>query len=134
MLECRLVNAKQAVRLLKNKFGNKFIVIPQERFYFDQTCYIPDITLRSIKNGAIKAIIEIEQCARKHVVGGVITADYCMGKERARPVICVFSLRSKNTKDYKKRIPMLKRYMKAHKDIVIGDKTEVFNALAKIKA
>lgn len=124
------ITAKQVVRFLKKKFGNR---CKAETFLFDGTSYRPDLVLRSKRNNRIKAIIEIEQCSRKHVVGGIITADYCMRNRGEKPIMCVLSLRDENTEDYQKRIKMLKQYIKYLKDIFIGDKDEVAKALARIK-
>jgi hypothetical protein len=133
VLECGLVNANKIVSLFKKKLGGKFIVTSHERFYFDNTYYVPDITLRGKKDRCIKAIVEIEQCSRKHVVGGVLTADYCMSMKKIKPIIFVLSLKNKNKVDYQKRIPMLKKYVKALRDIIVGNKKEVLDELTKIE-
>lgn len=127
------MNAKQVIALLEKIFGNKFLITCQERFLFDGTSYRPDIVFRCKKDRSIQAIVEIEQCARKHVVGGIITADYCMRNREEKPIMCVLSLRDENTEDYQKRIKMLKQYIKYLKDIFIGDKDEIAKALSKIK-
>lgn len=119
---------------LRNILKNKFDVLFEHSFKFDNTSYRPDVVLKDKKYKKIKAIIEIEQCARKHVVGGVITAGYCMKKIRPKPIMFVLSLKAKNTKDYKKRIPMLKHYIKSFKDIIIDNKMEIITALMKLKS
>ena len=133
------LRSRDIAMLIKEKFGSKFQITLEEPFPFDTTSYRPDVVVRSSDGKAIKAIIEIEQCSRKHVVGGVITADYCVRKDRQhklfghqKPRMFVLSLKNKNTENYKERLPMLKRYTK-FKGIVIGNKEEIFDALAEIQ-
>lgn len=127
---------RDIVMLIREKFGSKFQITLEEPFQFDATSYRPDVVVRSSNGKVIKAIIEIEQCSRKHVVGGVITADYCMGlpeyKQKQKSAIYVLSLKEGNTEDYRKRIKMLKQYVRNLKTIVIGNKDEVIDALMRI--
>lgn len=125
--------AKDIELLLKKEFGKKFLVEFQKRFEFDGTHYRPDVIICDKKSRSIKAIIEIEQCSRKHVVGGVITADYCMRKEGEKPIMCVLSLNDQNTEGYRNRLKMLKHYIKSFKKIIIGNKKDIIKALGRIK-
>lgn len=124
----------------KKKFENKFKVTTsgkENKFFLDDTntaYYNPDLVFRSKRNNSrIKAIIEVEQCARKHIVGGVITADYCMGREKQSPSMFVLALNEKDKKDYQKREKLLKTYTKHLKKIIIGNKAEVWKALSNLK-
>lgn len=128
------VTAKDVVSYVTKALNKKFSLTCQERFSFDGTFYIPDIVLRNQKGDIIRAIIEIEKCSRKHVVGGVITADYCMGLRNENPVIFILSLEEKNKKDYRNRIKMLKTYVRNLQDVIIGNKEEVISELVKMEA
>lgn len=121
---------------IKNKFGDKFHITTERRkeFCFDGTSYNPDLVFRSKLDSSIRAIIEVEQGTRKHVVGGVITADYCMGKIKQSPVMFVLALDKQDRKDYLKRKKLIKSYTKHIKEIVIGNSKEIITALSKLKA
>ncbi len=126
--------SKPVVSKLKNQFSEKFKITTesQNRFCFDDTSYNPDLVFWSWKDNTIKAVIEIEQGTRKHVVGGIITADYCMGKMKQSPLMFVLALEKQDRKDYIKRLKMLNSYVKYLKDIIIGNETEIIEALKKI--
>ena len=81
---------------------------------------------------SIKAIIEIEDSSRKHMVGGVITADYCMGKRKQHPDMFIIALDEQNKKDYRKRLPMFKKYKKHLKNITIDNKLEITKKLREL--
>jgi len=107
--------------------------IKRNTFLFDGTKYKPDLVLRDSKdNNIIKAIIEVEGRGRRKMVGGVITADYCMGIEKQKPIMFVIALDKSDEKDYQKRIPMLEHYTKNLKEIVIRDKKHIISRLKEI--
>jgi hypothetical protein len=91
----------------------------------------------------IKAVIEVEQGTRKHIVGGIITADYCMGKISQKSLMLssfgdlrrmeVLALTEQDRKDYLKRRDLILHYIKYLRGIVIGNKAEVVKELRKIK-
>jgi hypothetical protein len=113
------------------KLGGKFR-ITKEKFYFDETYYNPDIVLRDRKSGKIKAILEVEQGTRKHVVGGIITADYCMGLIKEKPIMLILALNKQDLKDYKKREKMLRHYIKNIRKLVFDDFNYIKKFLIKI--
>lgn len=127
-------SSQPTIKALKKIFGWRFEITTEARnkFCFDGTSYQPDLVFRNKKNDKIEAIIEVEQGTRKHVVGGVITADFCMGNMKQQPVMLILALAEQDRKDYAKRIKMLKSYVKNIKDIIVGDKTAVIRALEKI--
>jgi len=127
--------SKLIIRGLKNKFSKKFKVTTesQNRFCFERTFYNPDLVFWSKANNSIKAVIEVEQGTRKHMVGGVITADYCMGKMKQSPVMFVLAFDEQDRKDYLKRKKLFEAYTKHLKEIVIGNKKEIITALSQLK-
>jgi hypothetical protein len=126
--------SKPIIRGLKNKFSKKFKVTTesQNRFCFEEAFYNPDLVFWSKKDNSIKAIIEVEQGTRKHMVGGVITADYCMGKMKQSPTMFVLALERQDRKDYLKRQKMFQAYTCHLKRIFIGNKKEVSSALSRL--
>lgn len=117
---------------LKSEFKKKFNITQEKSFHFNGTTYRPDLVFQDIVDDSIKAIIEIEGGARKHVVGGVITADYVMGKEKQRPSMFVIALDELDKKDYQKRIPMLKHYTTNLKRIDIDNLKHIISRLKEI--
>ena len=130
----RKLSSQPVIKSLKNKFGNKFVIKTesQNKFCFDDAYYQPDLVLWDKTEKTIKAIIEVEQGTRKHVVGGVITADYCMGKLKQRPVMIILALTEQDRKDYHKRRTMLREYTKNIKGLVVGDNESIFTLLERI--
>ncbi|MBM3252729.1 MAG: hypothetical protein FJZ16_00560 [Candidatus Omnitrophica bacterium] len=128
------LSSQPIIKSLKKKFGNKFNIATESKnkFNFDGAYYQPDLVFYSKENNNIKAIIEVEQGTRKHTVGGVITADYCMGKLKQNPIMVVLALTDQDRNDYIKRIKMLKRYIKHLKNIIIGNKAEIIKILKQI--
>src|SRR3989338_4066369 len=102
--------SKPVIDEIKTKFCDQFKITTetQNELCFDGTSYKPDLVFRSKKDNSIKAIIEVEQGTRKHMVGGVITADYCMGKTKQSPPMFVLALDEQDRKDYQKRIALFK--------------------------
>jgi len=129
------LSSKPVINFLKKQFRNKFKVTTESenRFSFDSTHYSPDLVFWSKDGKIIKAIIEVEQGARKHIVGGIITADYCMGKISQKPLMLVLALTEQDRKDYRKRKDLISHYIKYLKDVVIGNKAEIVRELGKIK-
>lgn len=127
--------SKPIISKLKKQFSKKFKITTesQNKFCFDGTFYNPDLVFWSRKDNSIKAVIEVEQGTRKHMVGGVITADYCMGKMKQTPLMFVLALEKQDRKDYLKRTVMLKKYTKHLREIVIGNYAEVVSVLSKIR-
>jgi len=128
-------HSKPVIHEIKKKFGDKFKVTmeAQNKFCFDNTSYNPDLVLWSKSDNSIRAIIEVEQGTRKHMVGGVITADYCMGNMRQSPVMFVLAIDEQDRKDYLKRMALFHNYTKHLKKIVIGNKKQAVIALSKLK-
>ncbi len=126
--------SKPVIDEIKKKFGGKFKVTTetQNKFCFDDTSYNPDLVFWSKLDNSIRAVIEVEQGTRKHMVGGVITADYCMGKMKQSPVMFVLALNEQDRKDYLKRRKLLQAYTGYIKEIIIGNKKEILSALSKI--
>ncbi|MDD4893984.1 MAG: hypothetical protein PHW54_01550, partial [Candidatus Omnitrophica bacterium] len=106
------LSSQPVIAALKKEFGGIFRISTESenKFCFDGASYNPDLVFRRKDDNSIKAIIEVEQGTRKHIVGGVITADYCMGKMRQCPPMFILALTEQDKKDYKKRIKMLKTY------------------------
>lgn len=125
------INSRPIIKRLMKKLGGKFR-ITKEKFYFDETYYNPDIVLRDRKSGKIKAILEVEQGTRKHVVGGIITADYCMGLIKEKPIMLILALNKQDLKDYKKREKMLRHYIKNIRKLVFDDFNYIKKFLIKI--
>jgi len=125
------INSRPIITKLMKKLGGKFR-ITKEKFYFDETYYNPDIVLRDRKSGKIKAILEVEQGTRKHVVGGIITADYCMGLIKEKPIMLILALNKQDLKDYKKREKMLRHYIKNIRKLVFDDFNYIKKFLIKI--
>lgn len=127
--------SKPVIDEIKKRFGNRFKITTEteNKFCFDDTSYNPDLVFWSKADNSIKAIIEVEQGTRKHMVGGVVTADYCMGKMKQSPLMFVLALDEQDRKDYQKRITLFKFYVKHLKEIIIGNKAEILKALQEIK-
>lgn len=127
-------SSQPTIKALKKMFGDKFEITTEfkNNFCFDGASYKPDLVFRNKENDTIEAIIEVEQGARKSVVGGVITADYCMGNMKQEPIMLILALEEKDRKDYAKRIKMLKSYVRYIKDIIVGNKATVIQELEKI--
>lgn len=126
-------NSKLVIEKLINLFETKFEITRENenKFYFDDAYYSPDLVFRN-KNGKIIALIEVEQGTRKHIVGGIITADYCMGLLKEKPIFCLIALSERDLKDYKKREKMLMQYIRHIKKVVMGDFNDIKNFLAKL--
>ena len=126
-------SSKSVIGKLINLFDTKFEITRENenRFYFDNAYYSPDLVFRN-KNGKIIALIEVEQGTRKHIVGGIVTADYCMGLLKEKPVFCLLALAEDDLKDYKKREKMLMQYIKHINKVVIGDFGDIRDFLAKL--
>jgi hypothetical protein len=136
----RKLSSKPTIDSIKEKFKNRFRITInglQNRFYLDDTntiYYNPDLVFWSKKNRAIiKAIIEVEQGTRKHVVGGVITADYCMGKKKQSPPMFILALNDDKKEGYQKRIGLFDEYKKHLSKIIIGNRNEIMKALSNLK-
>lgn len=132
----RRLSSKPTIDKIAKIFGKKFKIMTgsQNRFYFGKKPYYePDIVIRSKRTGRIKALVEVEQGTRKHVVGGVITADYCMGLQNMRPVFIVIALTKQDLKDYRNRLHFLKSYVKNLSRIKVFDKTEAIHFLKNLK-
>lgn len=132
MSEIRAKDSKPIIELLKREFETKFKVIieSQNKFPIDQgATYNPDLVLRGKKDNSIKAIIEVEQGSRKHVVGGVITADYCMGKQDENPIMFIVALNESRKDNYRKRLPMLNSYKRYLKEVIIDCQEGVIKKL-----
>jgi hypothetical protein len=129
-----MLRSKPIIDELKKKFGGRFKITTetQNKFCFDDTSYNPDLVLWSRTDNSIRAIIEVEQGTRKHMVGGVITADYCMGKMKQSPLMFVLALEEQDRKDYQKRVKLFREYTRHLKDIIIADKAGIISALSEI--
>jgi len=128
------LSSQPVIKVLIKKFENKFKITKESKnkFYFDGAYYSPDLVLYDKKRGRLKAIIEVEQGTRKHVIGGIITADYCMDSIKAKPVFCVLALTKQDLKDYKKRQKMINKYIRHIKRVVIGDLKAIIKTLCHI--
>jgi len=129
------LSSKPSISSLKNQFGDKFKITAESenRFSFDSAYYSPDLVFWSKDGRVIKAVLEVEQGTRKHIVGGIITADYCMGKISQKPLMLVLALMEQDRKDYLKRKDLILHYIKYLRGVVIGNKAEVVKELRKIK-
>jgi len=129
------LSSKPSINSLKKQFKNKFKITTESenRFSFDSAYYSPDLVFWSKDERVIKAVLEVEQGTRKHIVGGIITADYCMGKISQKPLMLVLALTEQDRKDYLKRKNLILHYIKYLRGIVIGNKAEVVKELGKIK-
>lgn len=123
------------MKSLIKKFGNKFDIKKESKnkFCFDGASYIPDLVFYDKKREKIKIILEVEQGTRKHVVGGIITADYCMGKLKEKPIMLVLALTKQDLKDYRKRQKLIKNYTKHIKKVFIGGSKEIVKFLRSIR-
>ena len=128
------LSSQSVIRRLINLFSDKFTITKESenKFYFDGAYYSPDLVFYDKKSEKIKAILEVEQGTRKHVIGGIITADYCMGLRKERPIFCVLALTKQDLKDYKKRQKMINQYIKNIKKVMIGDLKSVVRILHNI--
>jgi len=132
-----MVKSRPVISFLKKKFGKQFIITTEASNKLDldnDAYYSPDLLLRDKKDNNIKAIIEVEQGARKHMVGGVITADYCIRGSKNKPLMCVLALHKQDKKDYLKRLTLLKYYSKRFSKIVIGSRDEIVKELLNLKS
>jgi hypothetical protein len=119
-----------------NTLGKQFDITTgsKNRFYFEHGAYYePDIVIRSKRTAKIVALIEVEQGTRKHVVGGIITADHCMGLLNETPVFIVVALTAQDLKDYRKRLDFLKSYVKSLKHVDVYDASEAVHSLKSLK-
>jgi hypothetical protein len=126
------LSSKPSVNSLKKRFRDKF-KITTNRFSFDSAYYSPDLVFWSKDGRVIKAVLEVEQGTRKHVVGGIITADYCMGKISQKPLMLVLALTEQDRKDYLKRKKLIRHYMENLRGVIIGNKAEIVKKLREIK-
>lgn len=128
-------NAKTIKRLLRKEFDSKFKIFEEYPCLIEESAsYRPDLVFISKKNDSIQVIIEIEwKTTRKHMVGGIITADYCMRQKKFSPVMCVLLLDEKRENSYHKREAMLKQYIKSLRDIKIGSKDEIIDYISNLK-
>ncbi len=128
------LSSQPVIKRLKRVFGKKFDVTTESKntFRFDNAYYQPDLVFRCKKSKKIKVLIEVEQCTRKHIVGGVISADYCMGKHKQKPVMLILALTEQDRKDYGKRVKMLKHYIKHLRGLFVGNEKEVVRRLRNI--
>jgi hypothetical protein len=131
----RGLSSKPAINSLKKQFRNKFKITTESenRFSFNSAYYSPDLVFWSKDGKVIKAVIEVEQGTRKHIVGGIITADYCVGKISQKPLMLVLALTEQDRKDYLKRKELIFHYIKYLRDVVIGNKAEIVKELKKMK-
>lgn len=134
----RLMNKREAVvirRIEEQLKGRGFYLTRQERFKISsKATYRPDLVIRGKSGKIIKAIIEVEwKTSRKHMVGGVIQADYCMGKENAKPLFCLVALDKERCTSMSNRIPMLKSYCGNLYSIKVGNPKVISKALSGIK-
>lgn len=121
------------IKRLQKLFKNIKRDIKRNTFLFDGAKYKPDLVLRDSKHdNIIKAIIEVEGRGRKKMVGGVITADYCMGIKKQKPIMLILVLDESDKKDYQKRIPMLEHYATNLEKIIIDDKKHIISRLKEI--
>ena len=128
------LSSQPSIKKVIKEFGNKFKITKESKnkFYFDGAYYSPDLVFYSKKTNKIEVILEVEQGTRKHVVGGVITADYCMGLLKERPIFYILALTKQDLKDYKKRRKMINQYRKNIKKVIIGDLGDIIQALHNI--
>lgn len=78
-------------------------------------------------------LVEVEQGSRKHVVGGIITADYCMGLQKENPVFFVVALTEQDLRDYRKRLNFLKSYVKNLRDVEVFNESEAIRVLMSLE-
>lgn len=126
--------SQPVIERLVKILGEKFTVSTESdnKFNFDDAYYSPDLVIRNKDNNKILAIIEVELGTRKHIVGGVITADYCMGLLGEKPNFYILALEKQDKKDYLKRVIMLKSYIRNLKDILVGDENFVIQHIMKL--
>lgn len=129
------LSSQPVIAMLKKRFEKKFIITTeaQNKFYFDDAYYSPDLVLWNKMSKKVMVIIEVEQGTRKHVVGGIITADYCMGKLRQRPLMMILALTEQDRKDYVKRMPMMKKYARHIRKLYVGDISSTIRLIQHIK-
>ena len=128
------LSSQPVIKELVERFQNKFVIKTESenKFCFDEAYYQPDLVLWDKDEKTIKAIIEVEQGTRKHVVGGAITADYCMMRLKQSPIMIILALTEQDKKDYHKRENLLKEYMKHIKKIFVGDIDQVIKIIGNI--
>jgi len=128
------LSSQPSIKRIIKEFSNKFKIAKESKnkFYFDGAYYDPDLVFYDKKSGKIRVILEVEQGTRKHVVGGIITADYCMGLQKERPIFCVVALTKQDLKDYTKRQKLIKHYIKNIKKVIISDLKGIISEINKI--
>ena len=90
------LSCQPAIKKIKDAFGEKFFVSKESRnkFYFDGAFYSPDLVFfYNKKTNKIIAVLEVEQGTRKHVVGRIITANYCMRRMKEKPLMLGLALK-----------------------------------------
>lgn len=124
------------IRSIVLNLQDRYRITQEEPFDIDGgATYRPDVVLRDKNNNRIVAIIEIEnRTGRKHMVGGVITADYCMHKRKQEPTMFVVSFDDQRRKSYQDRLKMLQGYAKCLKKIVIYDVKDATTNIKKALA
>lgn len=128
------LSSQPTIRKIVEKYKTKFDIKKesQNTFNFDGAYYHPDLSIYNPKNNKLLALVEIEQGTRKHVIGGIITADYCMGLIKQKPIFCVLALTKQDLLDYKKRIKLINAYTRNLKKVVIGDFNTIDQVLQKL--
>lgn len=133
-----MVRHREVIDSLEERFKDSFNIVIESgnRLPLDTGAfYNPDLVFRSKKNNKIRAIIEVEGGARKHMVGGVITADYYVMKEGIKkPLFCVLALTERHRKAYLRRRKLLRYYAKRFKNIIVGNREDVIGELEKMRA
>jgi hypothetical protein len=133
--KARRLSSGPTISHIVSTLGNQFDITTgsKNRFYFEHRAYYePDIVLRSKGTAKIVALIEVEQGTRKHVVGGIITADHCMGLLKETPVFIVVALTAQDLKDYRKRLDFLMSYVKNLKHVDVYDVSEAIHNLKNL--
>lgn len=128
-------SSQPVIKKLKKQFAKKFMITTEagHKFQLDDTFYQPDLVLCCKKSKRIKFLIEVEQGSRKHMVGGVISGDYCMGKIKQKPIMIILALKEQDRKDYGKRVPMLKQYIRNLKKLFVLNEHEVIEKLKNLR-
>ena len=128
--------AGEVIRYIEKQLkGQSFHLTKEERFKISKhATYIADLVIRGKSGKTIKAVIEVEwRTSRKHMVGGVIEADYCMGMIKAKPLFCLVSLDNGRCASMGNRIPMLNSYCKNLYSIKVGNPKVISKALSSLK-
>jgi hypothetical protein len=132
----RRLSSRPTISRIVRTMGNQFDITTgsKNRFYFEHGAYYEsDIVLRSKQTAKIEALIEAEQGTRKHVVGGIITADHCMGLQNETPVFIVVALTAQDLKDYRRRLDFIKFYVKNLKNVEVYNESEAIQRLESLK-